>query len=195
MVDLISIILHPSSIIHHPSSTQINIAFNISSGPANSNLILSRHHNHYPFLKPICILFKYYLQIRSLSDPWTGGIGSYLASQMILSFFQCHPCIPRVRVDGNGKLYSSSSVIRHPSSTLNLGTLWMDFLHYYAHDVNPAMVVISTVKNGSLSQRLILPDSSSGGGGKSAALVYDIKKLDRLCVRDPYCPCMMMDDG
>ncbi len=44
----------------------------------------------YPQFTPLCLFLKCFLQQRKLSETFTGGVGSYLLSVMVLIFLKVH---------------------------------------------------------------------------------------------------------
>ena len=42
----------------------------------------------YPELKPLMLVLKAFLKSRQLNEPYTGGIGSFLLTMMVVSYLQ-----------------------------------------------------------------------------------------------------------
>lgn len=106
---------------------EFDIVINKGNCLKQADFILNEIENR-PYLKPMCILLKYFLKIRSLSDSRFGGLCSYAQFLMLLSFSQLHPIIQQ-----NGYI--------NPNK--NLGVLFMDFFQLYGCDFPYETVTIS----------------------------------------------------
>jgi non-canonical poly(A) RNA polymerase PAPD5/7 len=82
-----------------------------------SDFIIKKGIRRYPHMRPLILLLKLFLQQRALQDTFTGGVGSYLLSCMVLAFLQ----------------YKES---RGTLGNLTLGHLLFDFFTFYTKDLN-----------------------------------------------------------
>lgn len=73
----------------------------------------------FPYLRPICIILKYFLKIRNLNDSSTGGLCSYAQFLLVLHFIQLHPLLQQKNLIDPMK---------------NIGALFMDFFQFYGFD-------------------------------------------------------------
>lgn len=72
---------------HEPTNVSVDICFNQPSGPPAA-AYMKRYLKALPPLRPLTFILKYYLAVRRLNEPYTGGIGSFLLQLMIVSFLQ-----------------------------------------------------------------------------------------------------------
>lgn len=72
-----------------------------------------------PFLKPLCIILKYFLKSRNLNDSKNGGLCSYAQFLLILHFVQLHPVVQQENFIDPLK---------------NLGVILLDFFQFYGFD-------------------------------------------------------------
>ncbi|WFD19091.1 polynucleotide adenylyltransferase [Malassezia caprae] len=68
-----------------------------------------------PAIRPLVMVLKQFLQQRALSEVFTGGLGSYSVTLLVLSFLQLHPKLQRGEI----------------SASQNLGVLLMELLELY----------------------------------------------------------------
>lgn len=112
-----------------------------------------------PAIRPLVMVVKQFLQQRALSEVYTGGLGSYSVTLMVLSFLQLHPKLQR------GEM----------SADKNLGTLLMEFLELYGKNYGYDECAISVRGRGKyLSKR------QKG--------MYDYRKPFMLSIEDPHDP-------
>ena len=79
---------------------KIDISFSRASGLDTKQWTL-RAFKVYPVLRPLVLFVKYYLHVRALDIPFQGGLGSYSAICMCLSFLTLHPHVSSGRLDQN----------------------------------------------------------------------------------------------
>ncbi|KAL3924116.1 MAG: hypothetical protein SGILL_001247 [Bacillariaceae sp.] len=112
---------------HAPSGICVDVCFNQTGGP-QAALLMHRYMEALPPLRPLTFLLKQFMASRSLNQPYTGGVGSFLLQMMIVSFLQ-----HRERDAYNN---------RRPS-LCNLGALLIEFLEFYSTDFNFILTGIS----------------------------------------------------
>lgn len=105
---------------HAPSSVSVDICFNQPSGPPAATY-MKRYLDALPPLRPLTFVLKYYLAVRRLNEPYTGGIGSFLLQLMIVSFLQ----------------HRERHALNYRKPSLhNLGCLLLEFLELYGNNFN-----------------------------------------------------------
>ena len=92
----------------------IDISINQANGLQTAHFI-NRWLQKQPALRPLIMVVKQFLQQRALSEVFTGGLGSYSVTLMVLSFLQVHPKLQR------GEMPPEQ----------NLGALLMEFFELY----------------------------------------------------------------
>lgn len=97
----------------------VDISFNVTSGTESGDLV-SRYSAQFPALRPLTLLVKHFLEMRGLNEVYSGGIGSYTVTCMVLSFLQVHPLV-------------QAEVIRPHE---NLGVMLLEFLELYGKHFN-----------------------------------------------------------
>uniref|UniRef100_A0A6B2L2F0 Polymerase nucleotidyl transferase domain-containing protein n=1 Tax=Arcella intermedia TaxID=1963864 RepID=A0A6B2L2F0_9EUKA len=97
--------------------TQIKIDIAISVDGINSSDIICKYLKEYPQVKPLALVLKQFLFVRSMNEPATGGLGGYSLILMIVSFLQYHE-----------KLYGIADK--------NLGQLLLLFFQLYGFEFN-----------------------------------------------------------
>ena len=105
---------------HGPTNLSVDISFSTPGGPAAASL-MKKFLKDIPPLKPLVIALKWFLSLRSLNEPYSGGVGSYMLQLMVVSFLQ-----HRFREDMNA---------RRPFVP-NLGGLMLEFLELYGGEFN-----------------------------------------------------------
>mmetsp|Transcript_11498 Transcript_11498/g.16859 ORF Transcript_11498/g.16859 Transcript_11498/m.16859 type:complete len:438 (-) Transcript_11498:962-2275(-) len=110
----------------------MDISFNQDNGPRAAAL-MKTFLQAMPPLRPLTFVLKYYLALRGLNEPYSGGIGSYMLQLMIVSFLQ-----HRERDSYNH---------RRPS-VYNLGCLLVEFMELYGFDFNYMTTGISVRHDG-----------------------------------------------
>lgn len=99
-----------------PPFCEIDINLNSEAPQATSNFILRNAIEKYPQFRPLVLLIKCFLYQRNLADTFTGGVGSYLLSCLVLAFLQQH-----------GITFQSRT-----AELTSLGHLLFDFFDFYA---------------------------------------------------------------
>lgn len=112
---------------------------------------------HEPALKPLVRVVKQLLQQRALSEVFTGGLGSYSVTLLVLSFLQLHPKLQR------GEIIASN----------NLGVLLMELLELYG-------------KNFGYDECGICVRGAGSYFSKRSHGFFDPKKPFHLCIEDPH---------
>ena len=105
---------------HEPTNVSIDICFNQPSGPPAA-AYMKRYLQALPPLRSLTFVLKYYLAVRRLNEPYTGGIGSFLLQLMIVSFLQ----------------HRERHALNYRKPSLhNLGCLLLEFLELYGNNFN-----------------------------------------------------------
>ncbi|XP_024525198.1 uncharacterized protein LOC112344551 isoform X1 [Selaginella moellendorffii] len=81
--------------------------------------------SQFPAISPLALVLKQFLMDRGLDHPYTGGLSSYCLVLLITRFLQHQNHLGR------------------PSQTQSLGSLLMDFLHFYGCVFDPRRMCIS----------------------------------------------------
>lgn len=119
---------------HRASSLSVDILVNNDDGLRSGKLV-QRLSREFPPLRALIIVLKTFLSQRKLNDTYTGGIGSFVLSVMIVSFLQHRQKLLAFQQIENG--------------TWNLATLLLDFFYLYGTTFNYEEVGISIVDGGS----------------------------------------------
>ena len=123
---------------HRDSGISVDILVNNDDGISTGKLI-QRLTREFPPLRPLIIILKTFLSQRKLNDTYTGGVGSFVLSIMIVSFLQHRQ-----------KILAFQQI---SSATWNLGSLLIDFFHLYGVTFNYEDVGISISNGGSYFQK------------------------------------------
>eukprot|EP01061_Rhynchopus_euleeides_P041699 TRINITY_DN72929_c0_g1_i1.p1 TRINITY_DN72929_c0_g1~~TRINITY_DN72929_c0_g1_i1.p1 ORF type:complete len:642 (+),score=228.84 TRINITY_DN72929_c0_g1_i1:179-1927(+) len=99
---------------HKDTWIDVDISFNAPNGRVNSEMV-SIYRKKLPIITPLSTVIKYFLQQRGMHEPFTGGIGSYATSLMVIAFLQHHPAYRRGA----------------DASSVGLGGLLVDFFRFY----------------------------------------------------------------
>lgn len=113
----------------------VDISFDEEGGIKNTKIIKSLLKK-YKWARELIIILKYFISERGLDEPFTGGLGSYALSLMVISFLQNHP----------------SNNMENPSKT-NLGQLLIEFFGLYGKSFNYFYTGIS-VKDGNYYNKM-----------------------------------------
>ncbi|KAJ1960955.1 hypothetical protein GGI12_003516 [Dipsacomyces acuminosporus] len=119
----------------HESITGIavDISINADSGLGSANVQKSFSNHVYPYsLRAIVLVIKQFLSQRSMNEVYTGGMGSYAITLLVVSFLQMHPRIKSGGLD----------------IAKNLGVLLIEFFELYGKRFNYDQVCISVRENG-----------------------------------------------
>ncbi|KAG0346669.1 hypothetical protein BG004_001113 [Podila humilis] len=113
-----------------------DISFNIDNG-LSSGIITKQFLREWPILRPLVMLVKYFLMLKMINDPSTGGLGSYTTTLLCLNFLQMHPLIQMGVID----------------PFRNLGMLLLEFFELYGCCFNYADIGIRVTEGGSYAVR------------------------------------------
>lgn len=113
-----------------------------------------------PAIRPLVMVLKQFLQQRALSEVFTGGLGSYSVTLLVLSFLQLHPKLQRGEI----------------SASQNLGVLLMELLELYG-------------KNFGYDYCTIVVRGRGYYMSKMDSMMYDERKPFLLSIQDPHDPC------
>lgn len=134
----------------------VDISINQANGLQAARLV-NRWLAKMPGLRPLVMVVKQLLQQRALSEVFTGGLGSYSVTLMILSFLQLHPKLQMEEI----------------AAERNLGTLLMELLELYG-------------KNFGYDESGITVRGLGGYFNKRKRGWYDARKPFLLCIEDPH---------
>lgn len=104
-------------LIDSQTLVHIDISFNTSNGKEAAALV-KQYLFDFPHLRQMVIILKYILNCRGLNEVWTGGLGSYALTLLVVNFFQQHP---RETAKKNGE---------------SLGILLLEFFELYGRNFN-----------------------------------------------------------
>jgi len=104
-------------LVDNQTMVHIDISFNTSNGQEAASLV-NKYLDIFPHLRQMVILLKFVLNCRGLNEVWTGGLGSYALTLLVVNFFQQHP---RETAKESGE---------------NLGTLLLEFFELYGRHFN-----------------------------------------------------------
>ena len=99
---------------HKTTWIDVDISFNAPNGRVNSEMVQT-YRRRLPIITPLTMVVKYFLQQRGMHEPFSGGLGSYAISLMMVSFVQNHPAF-QMGSDASG---------------YGLGGLLIDFFRFY----------------------------------------------------------------
>ncbi|KAF9285965.1 hypothetical protein BGZ68_003355 [Mortierella alpina] len=128
------------------SKLPVDISFNVLSGMESARIV-KRYLSEWPVLRPFTLLIKHFLMVKGYNEVFHGGIGSYTAMIMILSFLQMHPHI------------QSGAII--PDD--NLGVLLIEFFELYGLCFNYQKVGLKVVDGGSYFVKEVQPQVQQWG--------------------------------
>jgi len=106
--------------LDHKLGISVDVCCNNDSGLLTGAFI-KQMVNAFPPLRPLTMVLKVFLAQRRLNETYTGGIGSFVLSSLIVSFLQ-----QRIRL----------CKARGVAMSWNLGSLLLDFLHLYGTSFN-----------------------------------------------------------
>mmetsp|Transcript_17594 Transcript_17594/g.21510 ORF Transcript_17594/g.21510 Transcript_17594/m.21510 type:complete len:343 (+) Transcript_17594:717-1745(+) len=119
---------------HKLTNISADICINESNGIQAATL-MKRFLESMPPLKPLTFLLKYFMAVRGLNEPYTGGCGSFMIQMMIVSFLQHRE-----------RWYYNH--VREYNAPMNLGSLLLDFFELYGMDFNYLTTGISVRNDG-----------------------------------------------
>jgi DNA polymerase sigma len=148
---------------------EIDISLNSEAPQATSKFIVRNAIEKYPQFRPLVLLIKSFLYQRNLADTFTGGVGSYLLSCLVLAFLQQHAISFQPRL----------------AELTSLGHLLFDFLSFYAKDFRVDREGLSVRRGGSR-----FPKSSRYFDLPSVAFTSrrSLPTSEALCVESPLEP-------
>ncbi len=157
------------------SGLPVDISFNVASGLEGARFLKSKLIE-FPALKPLLRFLKLFLHLRGLNEVFRGGLGSFSAACLMLSFLQIHPLVQL------GYLRPED----------NLGILLMEFLELYGKHFNYERVGITV---GIDTESSNVKSNNSAGTTKFFGY-YDKEDLEfanesrpsLLSIQDPQCP-------
>lgn len=134
----------------------VDISINQANGLQAARLV-NRWLAKMPGLRPLVMVVKQLLQQRALSEVFTGGLGSYSVTLLVLSFLQLHPKLQREEI----------------AAERNLGVLLLEFLELYG-------------KNFGYDECGITVRGHGGYFSKRQRGWYDARKPFMLSIEDPH---------
>ncbi|KAI8334122.1 hypothetical protein BD560DRAFT_414700 [Blakeslea trispora] len=111
---------------------KVDIILNSTSG-LESAVTINNLIRKYPALRPLSLIVKHMLALRSLNEVYTGGLGGYAIVCMVVSFLQMHPKVASGAID----------------PMKNVGVLLLDFFQFYGLNFNMEETGIDIRGNGS----------------------------------------------
>lgn len=122
---------------HAHSEVEVDISLAAMNGMENTSIVRDLLRR-YPEAHPLTVVIKYFLHQRNMNDAYTGGLGSYATTLLVISFLQHHP------------IYTT-----HPEERpcTGLGKLLVDFFRYYGLYWNFNRCRISIQNGGSYALR------------------------------------------
>lgn len=76
--------------VDRSTGLEVDICFDETSG-MNSSEFIRKEMQKWPALRPLVMVFKYFLRTRRLNKPYTGGMGSFLLQLCVLTVLYQHP--------------------------------------------------------------------------------------------------------
>ena len=123
--------------LDHKLGISVDICLNNDSG-LHTGAYIKHMVDAFPPLRPLTMVLKVFLSQRRLNETYTGGIGSFVLSSLIVSFLQ-----HRIRLCKS----------RDVTLSWNLGSLLLDFLQLYGTSFNYVHTGISITNNGSYFEK------------------------------------------
>ena len=118
---------------------QVDMCFNMESG-LQSAALMNRFLGQYHCLRPLIFVLKFFLKSRSLNEPYTGGIGSYMLQLLLISHLQRNAWMFDARERGG---------VSEPELQPSLGTLLHSFFSFYGRYFNSRDLGICITDGGS----------------------------------------------
>lgn len=103
----------------------VDISFENASGMV-ANETFQRWKTAYPAMPILVLLVKHYLSIRGLNEPYSGGLGSFSVTCLVISLLQLLPSVRSGRIDPR----------------LHLGVMLLEFFELYGKNFNTEVVGI-----------------------------------------------------
>ncbi|XP_078431513.1 nucleotidyltransferase family protein [Wolffia australiana] len=114
--------------VEKQSGIAFDISFDMHSGP-DAAYFIKEAVSKMPPLKPLCLILKVFLKQRELNEVFSGGVGSYALTAMLIAHLQIH--------------WRGQSVLSQTMQEHNLGTLLVSFFDFYGHKLNNGHVGVS----------------------------------------------------
>ena len=154
----------------------VDISFNIASGLDGARF-LKEQLLIFPALRPLLLFLKLFLDLRGLNEVFRGGLGSFSAACLLISFFQMHPLIQ----------------LGYLKAEDNLGILLLEFLELYGKLLHYEKVGISVGLDGKSSEirgheDLSKVDVPFGYYDKMDRGFYNDTRPGLLSIQDPQSP-------
>ena len=155
---------------------QIDISFNLDSGPRASTLI-QKFIATLPALRPLVLVLKQFLLSRGLNEVFRGGLGSYGLTALVVSFLQMHPKVQAGEIRGED----------------NLGVLLIEFLDLMGRRFNYEQVGMKIDGEGcyfrkDAQQSPEYAELTRGNGGGRNSFGRDNGRNFSLTIQDPQDP-------
>lgn len=117
--------------VTNDGNINVDISLNQENGVSAAKIMM-HYLDAIPGARELILVLKSYLSQRSMNEVYTGGLGSYSAICMVLSFLQTHPKIRRSEIDARR----------------NLGVLLVEFFELYGRNYNYDDVTINVRRGG-----------------------------------------------
>ena len=130
---------------HLPTNVNVDISINQESGTVAAQL-MQQYIQALPPLRPLAYVLKYFLSVRALNEPYTGGVGSFLLQLMIVAYLQQRQ---REAIEFWGMSQLHQSTTTNGNLQQNLGILLLEFLTFFGTQFNYLTTGISVLGNGS----------------------------------------------
>jgi non-canonical poly(A) RNA polymerase PAPD5/7 len=101
------------------TNLKVDIILNSTTG-LDSAVEINDMLIRYPGLRPISLVVKHLLALRTLNEVFTGGLGGYAVVCLVVSFLQMHPKVASGAID----------------PMQNIGALLLDFFQLYGLNFN-----------------------------------------------------------
>lgn len=143
----------------------VDISFENDSGLVANETFLNWTRT-YPALPPLVLVLKHFLSMRGLNEVYSGGIGSFTVTCLLVSLHQLLPSVTSGRVQP-----------RH-----NLGLMLMEFLDLYGShfDTRHTGIRVDSANPGYFRKETVFPLTGAQRSQRNAE--------DLLCIQDPNNP-------
>ncbi|MFN7124084.1 MAG: hypothetical protein ACK4NM_18815, partial [Hydrogenophaga sp.] len=72
---------------HAASGVAVDISFDVPGGLRTAEMVKD-YMRRFPMIKPLALVLKYFLAQRDLNETYTGGVGSFMLTMMLVSMMQ-----------------------------------------------------------------------------------------------------------
>lgn len=79
------------------SGLSLDICVNVTSG-IESSVITRSYLQQYPYMRDLIIVLKFFLDLKMLNKPFSGGLGSYGLTLLVVSFLQVNSPLASAQV-------------------------------------------------------------------------------------------------